>query len=119
MGWVESPPYFCAATETSRDIATKYCKTEIGTLPTHKFDNHVSGNEATTELPDTPITNKRMRYLIEVYVNDFMAFVIPTTKDDVRHVGRAVMHGIHDVCPANDNNANDPISEKKLIKGEG
>jgi hypothetical protein len=23
MGWVESPPYFCAATETSRDIATQ------------------------------------------------------------------------------------------------
>ncbi len=23
MGWVESPPYFCAAMETSRDISTK------------------------------------------------------------------------------------------------
>ncbi len=79
MGWVESPPYFCAATETSRNIAMKYCKTEIGTLPIHKFDDLVSGNDAVGELPNTPATNKLIRYLIEVYVNDFMAIVIPTT----------------------------------------
>ncbi len=24
MGWVESPPYFCAATETLRDISMEY-----------------------------------------------------------------------------------------------
>jgi hypothetical protein len=29
------------------------------------------------------------------------------------------MHGIHDVFPADDNNANDPISKNKLMKGEG
>ncbi len=32
MGWVESPPYFCAATETSRDISTEYIKTEVNSL---------------------------------------------------------------------------------------
>jgi hypothetical protein len=79
MGWVKSPPYLCAATETSRNIATKYCKTEIGTLPIHKFDDLVSGNDAVGELPDTPATNKLMRYLIKGYVNNFMAIVIPTT----------------------------------------
>ncbi len=73
MGWVESPPYFRTATETSRDITTTYCEMEIGTLPSHKFDKHVSENDATRELPGTPLTNKRMRYLIEVYVDDFMA----------------------------------------------
>jgi hypothetical protein len=56
---------------------------------------------------------------MEVYVNNFMAIVIPTTKDDVTHVSRAVMHGIHDVFLADDNNANDPILEGKLMKGEG
>ena len=30
MGWVESPPYFCVATETARDIATAY-------IANHKF----------------------------------------------------------------------------------
>jgi hypothetical protein len=66
MGWVESPPYFCAATETSRNITTKYCKTEIGTLPIHKFDDLVSSNDAVGELPNTSATNTLMRYLIEV-----------------------------------------------------
>ncbi len=79
MGWVESPPYFCAATETSRDIATTYCETKIGTLPSNKFDDLVSADDAVGELPDTPTTNKLMRYLVEVHVNNFMAIVIPTT----------------------------------------
>ncbi len=48
-----------------------------------------------------------------------MAIVIPTTQHDVTHVGRAVMHGIHDVLPADDNDANDPISKNKLLKGQG
>jgi hypothetical protein len=71
------------------------------------------------ELPDTPATNKLMRYLVEVHVNDFMAIVIPTTRHDVAHNGRAVMHGIRDVFLADDNNANDPIFKNKLMKGEG
>ena len=54
-----------------------------------------------------------------MYVDDFMAIVIPTKQEDVTHVGRAVMYGIHDVFPADDNDANDPISEKKLLKREG
>jgi hypothetical protein len=32
MGWVESPPYFCAATETSRDISTDYIETKVISL---------------------------------------------------------------------------------------
>jgi hypothetical protein len=38
MGWVESPPYFCAALEAARDIAVKYIETTVGGLPAHKFD---------------------------------------------------------------------------------
>jgi hypothetical protein len=29
------------------------------------------------------------------------------------------MHGIHDVFLADDNNANNPLSKNKLLKGEG
>jgi hypothetical protein len=43
MEWVESPPYFCAATETARDVALDYCDTPIGSLPCHKFTEHVAG----------------------------------------------------------------------------
>jgi hypothetical protein len=33
MGWVESPPYFCTAMETARDIITEYTEQPVGTLP--------------------------------------------------------------------------------------
>ncbi len=87
MGWVESPPYFCAATETSRNIAMQYCKTERGTLKKHKFDTLVSGNATFAELPEMYETQKHMKYLIEVYVDDFMALVIPTLIKKVTHMG--------------------------------
>jgi hypothetical protein len=46
MGWVEFPPYFCAATETTRDITADYCNTPIESLPPHKFVHHVVGDMA-------------------------------------------------------------------------
>ena len=119
MGWVESPPYFCAATETSRDIAMQYCETKLGTLKEQKFDALVAGNATVAELPETSETQKYMRYLIEVYVDDFMALVIPTSLREVTHVGRAVMHGIHDVFPEHKYDATDPIAKNKLLKGKG
>ena len=51
MGWVESPLYFCAATETARDIATTYIETGIGTRPNHKFEHYTRGAEAVDTLP--------------------------------------------------------------------
>ena len=40
MGWIESPPFFCAASETGRDVAEQYVETRIGSLPDHKFVGH-------------------------------------------------------------------------------
>ncbi len=109
IGWVESPPYFCAATEMSRDIATQYCKTALGSLREHKFDKHVLGDMTIDALPNNAEVQQEMRYLIEVYVDNFMALVIPTTKKEVIQVGRAVMHGIHDVFPEDDDDSHDHI----------
>jgi hypothetical protein len=58
-------------------------------------------------------------YALEVYFNDFMSIVIPTSREQLEHVAMAVMTGIHDVFSANIVNSDDPISEKKLLKGEG
>jgi hypothetical protein len=35
MGWIESPPFFCAASETGRDVAVEYLETPMGSLPEH------------------------------------------------------------------------------------
>ena len=119
MGWVESPPYFCAATETARDVATEYTEMPIGSLPPHKFAKYTVDGESYAELQDVH-DNRSFRSMIEVYVDDFMSIVIPISKSQLQHTAAAVMTGIHDVFPANDeDDGDDPISEKKLKKGEG
>ena len=118
MGWVESPPYFCAATETARDIASDYCDTPIRSLPQHKFAKHVTGAKEFNKLPST-LENRDFFYALKVYVEDYMSIVIPTSREQLEHVATAIMMGIHDVFPADIVDSNDPISEKKLLKGEG
>jgi hypothetical protein len=51
MGWVESPPYFCAASETSRDVATEYAETRVNSLASHKFEKIVVGAPEYGNLP--------------------------------------------------------------------
>jgi hypothetical protein len=48
-----------------------------------------------------------------------MSLVIPTSQEQLEHVTTAVLIGINDAFPTNIINGNNPISEKKLIKGEG
>jgi hypothetical protein len=60
-----------------------------------------------------------LRYVIEVYVNDFITPIIPTTPEEIQHVARGILHGIHDVFPACNDDNRDPISAKKLRKGDG
>ena len=120
MGWVESPPYFCAATETARDIATKYTDMPVGSIPTHKFSKYTVGGKSYSDLQDNHEDVSSFRTMIEVYVDDFMSLIIPVTKAQLHHTADAVMTGIHDVFPADDaNDEDDPISEKKLKKLEG
>ena len=50
MGWIESPPYFCAASETGHDVTSDYVETAIGMLPAHKFLKYTaSGNVAAVQ----------------------------------------------------------------------
>ena len=113
------PPYFCAATETARDIATEYTDMPVGLLPDHKFTGYTVGGESYSGLPYDH-HGHTFRSMIEVYVDDFMSLVIPVSQSQLVHTAVAVMTGIHDVFPANDDdNGDDPISEKKLKKLKG
>ena len=57
MGWVESPPYFCAAMETARDIAEEYIKMPVNSLHNHKFVKYTVGNKEYEALPATAMKN--------------------------------------------------------------
>ena len=99
-------------------MAQDYCEMAIGSLPPHKFTHYVLGNPAYEELPEKDPTGRAFRYLLEVYVDDFVSLVIPTSREQLRHVSTGTMMGIHDVFPADDTDSNDPISENKLKKLE-
>ena len=42
MGWVESPAYFCVASETARDVATWYTEQAMSDTTPHKFLQHAT-----------------------------------------------------------------------------
>ena len=116
MGWVESAPYFCTASETARDVAVDYIETKIGSLKQHKFDHWAGADNCPT---NSGRPSAALRYFLEVYVDDFISCIVPTTKEQVEHVARGILHGIHDVFPPSTDDSKDPISTKKLNKAEG
>ncbi len=99
MGWVESPPFFCAAMKTSCEVATQYCKTPVGLLPNHKFIKYITGKNTfcTFDKMEVDTIPRPLLYALEIYIDDFMAIVIPTTKGQMLHVANATMQGIHDL----------------------
>ncbi len=96
MGWVESPPYFCAASELERDIAVEYIKTTIGGLPAHKFNQWAGATMANIDMGHQM---GPLHYVLEVYVDSFISAIIPTSKEQIEHVAQGILHGIHDVFP--------------------
>ena len=118
MGWIESPAYFCSASETSRDVAEQYCQAPLGTLKPHKFLHYTQGSPSSQTLPLTVVEDRPFRFMLEVFVDDFMSLAIATSQQQLEHVARGTMMGIHDVFPADPDNDNDPISTKKMSSGE-
>ena len=50
MGWAESPGFFCAASETARDVAATYVAEPVGSLPAHPLEDWTMPEEL--QLPD-------------------------------------------------------------------
>ncbi len=119
MGWVESPPFFCTASEMAQDVAQDYCEMKLGSLPSHKFTNYVIGNQAYDKLPEKDRKGNAFRYLLKVYVDVFVSLLIPTSHEQLRHVSTGTMTAIHDVLLADKIDANDPIFKKKLKQLNG
>ena len=118
MGWIESPPYFCAASETARDCAQAYSDTKLGSHQPHRALKYSTTSSSYDELPVTS-PNSAFNYLMEVFVDDFIALAVPLSQQHLDHVANSVLYGIHDVFPPEDTEGMDPISHKKLLKGDG
>jgi hypothetical protein len=118
MGWMESPAYFCVASETARDVATWYAESPMAAAPNHKIIHHAMDGPDLAQLPPTKPNNSFL-YFVDVYVNDFIPLAIATLLKQLAHVMSAVMNGIHDVFPPHPIAEQDPISHKKLCKQDG
>jgi hypothetical protein len=118
MGWNESPAYFCATTETTRDVAQTWI--DEGThKPTHPMESFTEPeNPAKPQASEGP-----PHQMSSVYVDDFInAAVEDSSGKFLQRVARATLHAIHSIFqpPAETGTpgAKDPISEKKLAQGD-
>ena len=118
MGWSESPPYFCAATETGRDVIQQfYTKHEV--IPPHPLEKYLTTQilyKPERRQPTNQVTN------FEVYVDDYITYTNNTSHKHITKIARAMLHGIHSIFPPpkiSGHNGEDPISQKKLNEGEG
>jgi hypothetical protein len=118
MGWNESPAYFCATTETAQDVGQHWIA-KNKRLAKHKMESFTTPAEpAKRQSTDAP------RYQMSaVYVDDYcLAAVEDATGTLLKRTARATLHAIHSVFPTPEAtgtpDAKDPISEKKLAKGD-
>ena len=124
MGWTLSPPFFCAAAETARDVAQIYVAEVVGSLPKHPLEDLTMPETFT--LPDAAVLtgaqSETFVQLLESFVDDFMHLVQSTDPEVLRYCSRALLHGIHSVFPPptiTGHSGSNPVSVKKLEKGEG
>ena len=116
MGWAESPPFFCAATETARDIIQQYYTT-FTHIPQHPLESYLYNQQQTAKQPPATHATK-----IEVYVDDFITCTNNRTPTHLKHLSRAILVGIHSIFPppkVSGHTGEDPVSKTKLQKNEG
>jgi hypothetical protein len=117
MGWAESPAYFCAATETGRDIIDLLLR-ENAELPEHPLETFMQPSDLPRTAP-----NGEEHTSIGVYVDDYVLGVVENEdRTLIRRVSRATLHAIHSIFPPPEVSGHvggkDPISRKKLEKGD-
>ncbi|CAJ1941882.1 unnamed protein product, partial [Cylindrotheca closterium] len=142
MGWVNSPPYFSAVTETGADLMNRRLK-QRPQEPPHRLEElalfppalekPASSLPPTTHRVDDPIATppskpihqprfrRPMRYA-DVYVDDFISLV-QGTENDRRQAMRTLLHVLDSVFRPRDSTRDlpfrqEPASVKKLKKGD-
>ena len=94
MGWAQSPAFFCAATETWRDIIQGLVSDQVE-LPPHCFEEYMHpAKSAKRSASDSPA------YGIYVYVDNYIGAAVQNKSGTLLgRITRAALHGIHSVFP--------------------
>ena len=115
MGWSESPPFFCSAAETARDIIQLLADNN-DKLPKHPLEQYLLPQETQQH------TNNNTTTCMEVYVDDFIAMTNNINTENLTNWSRAILHGVHSIFPppsVTGHTGGDPVSIKKLNQGDG
>jgi hypothetical protein len=136
MGWIHSPPYFTAATETITDLANLATRNNVTSSP-HRLDilantpqppipgAHVPASGPSTATP-VPHAAPRVFYskplaTHDVYVDDFISLAQGTSRR-LRTIRQILLHTMDRVFRPLDSTDSsfrqEPVSVKKLCKGE-
>ena len=145
MGWVESPPYFCAATETAADLANARMAARYS--PPHRLERDAAVSDTHVPVTTPPLPppvslplgplgspmpepalatssaplDSPLAY-VDVYVDDFCNLVQGNRRRR-RMVRRILLHAIDSVfrplAPSDGPSHKEPISVKKLRQGDG
>ena len=147
MGWVNSPPIFCAATETAADLANNNLRLPSSPLQPHHLDTlassipipdstewpsrpsmqspTVGANDAASSPGPPPTADPSLRHLknslqyIDVYMDDFVALAQPSSQ---QHVRTTLLHAIDTILrplsPDDPLCRREPVSMKKLLAGD-
>ena len=121
MGWLESPPYFCMATETIAD----HTNAQPFSLPTPHFqESDAAALDVPlfhrTSVPAMPLqlTFTQPLDFVDVYIDDFMA--LAQTAAVATQLRRRLLYNINDIFRANSLASDklepmrrEPISQKK------
>ena len=135
MGWNESPGYLCMCSETGRDVSEQLALFPLGSLPQHESEHltlddlpdHLAKLDDITVTYDNPkgpdwlppsnqLTEKEFAHLIEVYVDNFIQAAQTTDIEQLKHLSRAMLHGIHTIFPPpgrTGHDGQDSIHQKK------
>jgi hypothetical protein len=107
MGWTDSPAFFCAASETARDVADTLGGQPVGSLPEHALEPFMMPSD----LPTHPMANpkdamdadashsNKFCQLLETFVDDFINVAQTTDEKLLQHRSRAMLNVIHQVFP--------------------
>ena len=122
MGWGESPPFFCAATETARDIAQENFDTNVP-IPAQPMEEIMMDIDWSTipkpaSLPTSEQDKRKFLSVLEVYIDDFIGLIQSTDSDHLLRLSRTILSAITNVFPPpeiTNSSMGPPVSVKKLV----
>jgi hypothetical protein len=141
MGWVDSPPYFCAATETVADLANARINwhppphrldADADTLPDPSGPTAVPASRSPAPFPastlEPPTRHQRRKRLrrkplaqFDLYCDDFLGAAQGSSRRRKR-LRRVLLHSLDEVFrplePTDSPYRQEPASVKKLKKGD-